>query len=54
MDSTCMNILDVHFCTVCVLLQCSVPVRLCAGHQRGGTGAAGQHDDRDGWHRKQM
>lgn len=27
---------------------------LSAGHQRGGAGAAGQHDDRDGRHRKQM
>lgn len=22
MDSTCVNILDIHFCTACVLLQC--------------------------------
>lgn len=27
---------------------------LSAGHQCGGAGAVGQHDDWNGWHRKQM
>lgn len=45
-----------NLCTVHILmgLKAFVHLRVCAGHQRGGAGAAGQHDDADGRHREQM